>query len=742
MADAFDLADFERFKSRNLLPRAGGRGGPPVAVGNPFERPAAEFDPDDFAKFKAEATARAAPIGGGEAFLRGAEQGATFGFGDEARGLLAASPMRQQIDAGPGDGSIGDRLRQVAAWNLRNGPLGLIAQGAEGAARYLRAEAGATEAYDAAVAANRQDLVRAREQHPYLTGGGEVAGGVAATLPLMAAAPAAFGVGGSTIGRQMAMAGGSGVALGGLTGFGQGEGESIDRAVNAGWGAAAGAVGGAAGVPAGAALSRAVRGAASLLPERVSGLSARTTKEAARALTEAGPDAVQARLAELGPGGMLLDAAQPFLGRAQGLAANPGAPGEKVVSTLRARDAGTDARLARGLEEAVGPAPVPSQVEAQFVDKRAAAGPLYERALTHEGAIDTTEALTEIGQRLNTAAGAERAALLRARDLLTQQTDRGLVPRSDARYLHNAKGALDELIDFGDQTIGVPRGALSKEDGALARVRGRLNGALEAQVPGYADANLAYRTAARASEALESGQRVLGGGDRAIHPADFAADLVGRPIEQQAALRAGVRADLDRTVGNAANDLTALSGELKRPADWNRQKLETTFGRDAVDALAVTIDANAAMRQSFNDVARGSQTAQRSRGADAMSVRDLIPSGKDAGLTAVAAAIGGWPAAAAPAALRGARIGLNAVGRASDRARNAEFADILTRQGADRDVLVSQLVALLEGRATRGIVPGSYADALARQGAGSLGRERDVVALPRGVLPFGALRVP
>ena len=359
---------------------------------------------------------------------------------------------------------------------------------------------------------------------------------------------------------------------------------------------------------------------------------------------------------------------------------------------------------------------------------------MYERALGQDIPVGTSAALTEIGSRLNTAAGAERAALLRARELLTEQGQNGVVARADPRYLHNAKGALDDLIEYGDPTIGIGHGSLSRPDSALAMVRRRLNGALEEQIPGYADANLAYSTASRASGALKSGRQVLAEGENAIHPADFAADFRGRPIEQQAAIRAGVRADLDRTVGTRANDLTALSGELKRPADWNRQKLNEVYGPEAVEAAARTVDTNAAMRRSYNDIVEGSKSAQRLRGAKAMGVRELAPEVGSAGMTTIAGVIGGPTAAAVPIAMKSGRFGLNVIGRASDRVRNDQFAELVTRQGPARDKAVARLVEALAGREGRQAVAGRNSAALAQALVGSGGRESDAAAARRALI--------
>lgn len=96
---------------------------------------------------------------------------------------------------------------------------------------------------------------RTAEEHPIATGAGEIGGGIAGTLPLMAAAPAAFGVSGAALPVRMLASGASGAGLGGA-----------DAAVRSGgdlgaieMGAAIGGGLGAAGPAIGAGVGRVVR---------------------------------------------------------------------------------------------------------------------------------------------------------------------------------------------------------------------------------------------------------------------------------------------------------------------------------------------------------------------------------------------------------------------------------------------------------------------------------------------------
>lgn len=553
---------------------------------------------------------------------------------------------------------------------------------------------------------------RLAEKRPGATTAGELAGGVLGTAPLVAAAPAAFGAGAGGLAARSLASGVTGSVLGAADSAARSGGDG-DEALQ---GAAIGGTLGLVAPGAGAAIGSAIKGAARLnaaLRPKVDGISNPTARILIEDLKNSGgADPVRARLAELGEDAMLLDASPSFLGRAQGIAVRPETR-EAITAPLEARNAATNERLAAGLNEALGEAPVPSQVEAQFAARRAATGPRYESVLAEGPQVDTSSALAEIGQRLNTAAGAEKKALLRARELLTEEADNGIVLRSDPRYLHNAKGALDDLIAYGDPTIGVPPGSVSREDGALRGVRRKLNEALEGQVPGYADLNKTYSTASRASEALESGKKVLGGGDAAIHPQDFADDLARRPIEQQAALRAGVRADLDRAVGNSANDLQALRREMLSEGDWNRQKLNATFGPEAVEEVARTIDANQAFRDNFANVVKNSQTEQRRQAADGVAVRDLKP--KDGAGVGIAASIGGLPAGLSAAGLKALKLGANFVGRNADLTRNREAARILTMgPGPEREALIETLNARLAAT-DQGLIPANKTERFVRQ---------------------------
>jgi hypothetical protein len=238
------------------------------------------------------------------------------------------------------------------------------------------------------------------------------------------------------------------------------------------------------------------------------------------------------------------------------------------------------------LDDTLGPAQIPSEIDASLAAKQDSTSGLYRKAFEAAGPVDTSEALAFIGQKLETAKGPQRTALEHARSLLMNETEAGLIPEANAEAVHNAKVALGSLISDGNPALGIAKGALNQKDGALKQVVGKLTGALHEQVPGYADASLTVRTAARGREALQEGATLLDSGrDTVVRPEELAARLQAAPLEQQALLRAGNRAEIDRIVGTTANDRVALKTALKGDGSYNRDKLAQLYGPEAADQL-------------------------------------------------------------------------------------------------------------------------------------------------------------
>jgi hypothetical protein len=86
---------------------------------------------------------------------------------------------------------------------------------------------------------------------------------------------------------------------------------------------------------------------------------------------------------------MLADAGPSTNALTAGLALKPSEAKTVVTNALTARAAGRDTRLASDVNAAVGPDPIPSQVEGGLASARQALSPEYTKALQGAKAVDT-----------------------------------------------------------------------------------------------------------------------------------------------------------------------------------------------------------------------------------------------------------------------------------------------------------------------------------------------------------------
>ncbi|MBY0251266.1 MAG: hypothetical protein K2X54_07780 [Methylobacterium organophilum] len=538
-------------------------------------------------------------------------------------------------------------------------------------------------------------------EHPIAETAGEIGGGVAGTVPLVLAAPAAFGAGAGGLMARSAASAFSGGILG-----------SADSAVRSGGDAKEALKGGVTGTVLGAAapgIGQAVGAGAKKVAEAIgmraapsAGIGAQAMdKLASDAANAGGTGAVRVRLGELGPEAMLLDASPSFEGRAQGLAVLPDTR-EAIVNPLRQRAAGANARLAADVDTHLGPTLDPAAFQAEW--QRAygeAVPPLYRDALSQPVQVDTSGVLETIGRLGAHEKGGAELALRRAWGLLHAEQDvpglgRAVVPDRNPEALHNTKEALDAMIAHAQQHGGSGSAAAS-EIRALSAVRSGVNDALEAQVPGYAEANRTAQHFFQQRDAFDNGQRLLNGGREAARPAQVAADTAAMTPEVQQAQRLGLRTEVDRLVGTQLNDRLALRKALMGEGDYNRARMGTVFGEEPTAGVAAAVDREAAFDAANRRIVDNSMTAQRVAAAADLAPREIRPSPSDA-VPAVAAAVGGPQAGLIAQGLRlsgkAAQAGLNAAGRERDIARNKQLAEALTRrQGEQLDALLEAIGA-------------------------------------------------
>ncbi len=544
---------------------------------------------------------------------------------------------------------------------------------------------------------------RDKSANPGLATAGHV-GGALATLPL--GALGVLGKGASLYEKARAGAG-VGALFGGLQGASDAPDltDVADAATRTGVGAGVGAsVGGL--VPlGGAAIGGAYRAAAPFFTRPVEGASRVT----GGLLSNAATARAQSTLSRLGDDALLADASPSMQGLAMGVAAKPGAAADLVTDTLTARQAGQARRLAGDMDEALGPAISPVEIETAMRARQSRQSPAYTRAIDNAGAVDTTDALAEIGRRLNTAANGspERAALERARTMLMRETNGQPVPVSDARTLLNVRHALDDMMEHGDPTFGLVAGAARREGGPVPAVRSALDRSLKQAAPGLADADLAFASAARGQEAFDVGRQALAGGKNPMWPEDLARRIDAEPLERQALMRTGARSDIAETLGTNGNDLGALRRVVGDTEDYSRRKMATLYGEEARDSVVGAVNREQAFADTAGKIAAGSRTtpmAAGSRAIDEATAPAAFTVPKNATMFGLLAHGGEWALRKTAGALAGA----------TNDATRAELAGILTAPAPVRDaimqgLLADQLRAAARGQTIAGAIGGQPA---------------------------------
>lgn len=467
----------------------------------------------------------------------------------------------------------------------------------------------------------------AQSEHPIasrvLGGAGSLAGAgaIAATLP------EDIGLGAAALGGRAI---GSAITGGGISGVNAASAEPDLTAPGVpgrvGTATALGAgLGGVAPI-AGVGLGSAYTGTMNAVNGGAEGVSRAASRPLVRALAADDPSAVSARMQNLGPLAMLADAGPAMRETAQAVAIENPEGLSTVERNLTARNAGTNQRLQSDINTALGPAASPLAVTNAL---KAVRGQIHQSALPPLFAsappVDVTPILADIGQGIVKARGGQRAVLQQAGDDLMQDGvdsagNATRVPVTDAETINNAKIALDKLIDFGNDSLGVKAGSVSKSEGAAGGVYRQINQALRDQVPGYGDVMDASSAIARQIEAIERGDTILAGGKSATRPEDLTSnlsDLASRGLGPQSpivnelqGMRVGARGSIDRTMGTKANDLVALRNEMQGEGGWNAANMGTIFGQGPASDVLDSIDRNSAFRDTANSILSGAKTAK------------------------------------------------------------------------------------------------------------------------------------
>lgn len=457
------------------------------------------------------------------------------------------------------------------------------------------------------------DKMNAEEKaaNPIVDVGSQIAGGTAALAPLAATAPVAkaLGLTGSALQRGIA---------GAFSGFGIAGADSVARGgdIQDAWkpGLFGAGIGGTGAV----AAPYLARGASALGNKalRLLGLQKQSASQpavelAARGLARDGidPQTIGPRLNQIGPDAVVADLGPNVTRQAAAVASLPGRGQALARDAVVSRNVGRNTRIQGSVDDILGAAPVPSQVQEQIRAGQQALSPDYERALAQAQPVDTrglAQRLEGLGRNLR---GEAQRAANRVREMLNIPGAAEL--DNNPRVLLETRHAIDGMMDSATDR-NVRR--------VLTEARGEIDNILSTSVPGIKQVDARFAELARQNEAVTTGQQVLSSGKTAPRPAEVQ-DLAQSGALPEGAftgpsgaafrLSQGARAEIDRIIGNTGNNLTGLKSALKGDGSWNRDRLVTLFGKDKADDLLRVLDRETIYQRTYDTIVSNSETAAR-----------------------------------------------------------------------------------------------------------------------------------
>ncbi len=460
--------------------------------------------------------------------------------------------------------------------------------------------------YDQALQHARDRMKAAQKAHPIANVVGSVAGVVPMAMNGIGAVREGVGLGGKMLAGSLA-----GGAMGAAHGFGSGEGGAVGRAFNAANETLIGALLGGA-IPAVGAgvgkVAQALRGGRVAGGKSASSIVGRAFRD--DMLT---PESAMARLNELGPDAVISDLGPNLQRQAGALASIPGKAQQVVRDALMKRAQGANGRIVSDVDATLGPAPVPSRVDAGIVANQRGLGPEYDQVLAGASAVDTAPIAEGLDAGAVNLRGAAQSAVQKIRKMLnvTGAVDRNGNPVLDPnpRTLLETRKAIDGML----ATEADPNAI-----NALTSARAQIDDVLAQAVPGLKEVDAKFAELAKQREALAQGANVLDSGKTAMRPSELvdqvlqAGDprLVG-PSGVPFRLSQGARAEIDRLIGTNVNDVSALRQLVKGEGSWNRDRLATLFGPDKADALLRILEREKTFADTGKIVMSNSETAAR-----------------------------------------------------------------------------------------------------------------------------------
>lgn len=426
-----------------------------------------------------------------------------------------------------------------------------------------------------------------------------VGGAVAGTVPLVMAAPTAFGAGSGALLGRIGMGALSGGALGGADAGVRSGGDLRETAKGAALGGALGGIGPAAGDLIG-------KGAGALA-SRFRGPSA-AQSAFGRAAGADSVDDMAGRLAAMGDDAMPMDLGPNLQRQAGAIAAIPGKAQETVRSAIAGRQAGSGGRVSSALDEGLGQSVDTVALADDIIARRsAAAKPLYDAAYSKPvpftGELETLLKRPSVGKALKKAQGLAADEGIPSQQWFANVADDGTVAIKnvpDVRQLDLTKRALDDMISSAQ------RAGNNNEARILVQQKNKLLSMVDEAVPEYASAREAFAGETAILDSIEEGQKVF---SRSLTPNQLRTQMLKMGDAEKEAFTQGARAEISKIMGTARND--ALAARSLFDKGWNKEKLAVILGDDEASRLLQSLDAETAFTRTRDVVTGNSETAAR-----------------------------------------------------------------------------------------------------------------------------------
>lgn len=525
------------------------------------------------------------------------------------------------------------------------------------------------ERYDNRLNSVEGNLDEFGEQHPYIKGGAEVAGGVIGMAPAVMAWPAAFGAGGGAGLAGLATNMGAGALSGGAIG-------GADAAVRSDFDPKASLKGGLTGIGIGAVApiaGRAVGAGVNAVRNSFGGPS-QAQQALSRAAAADGVDDIAARLTQMGPDAMPMDLGPNLRSQAGALAGTPGNAQKTIRTAISERQAGAGQRVSSALDDALGqPVDTIALADDIIARRSAEAKPLYEAAYSKP--VPFSRELDELLRRPTVGKALKKAQGLAADEGIPSQQwfatvsddgKVGIVNVPDVRQLDLTKRALDDMISSAQ------RAGNNNEARIFTQQKDLLTKIVDKAVPEYGQARKAFSGPAAVLDALEEGQNVF---KNKMTPNQVRTKMLTMGDAEREAFIQGGRAAVADTMGGARND--ALKGIQTFESGYNKEKLALLVDKQRADQMLQALDTEQAFRLSKDRVTGNSETFSRAQAA-----KDIGANAKEPG--AIRELLNMNPGNAA------AKFGDKFLGKAQTAAQekiNDELARYLTVKPGDKAML-------------------------------------------------------